>query len=261
MIASGWSPANHLISGRKEEGKGECAETSPSSVVQFERAGTKHTKTPMGSQPSLVVLFILNYTAQTMDLVVEKREKFGKATAEMRRQGMIPGELYGPGVANLHLTIPVKNLTKVLKSAGETSLVTVVIPDGAKEDRRQVFVYDVQNDPVTDDIVSVDFYQVKMDQKIVISVPLTFAGEAPAIKSESGILVKAVQEIKIEALPADIPHEIILNLGSLTKIGQSIAVKDLALGAKVRVMLEPEAVIVTVTAQIAEEEQPVAEVN
>ncbi len=196
-----------------------------------------------------------------MDLVVEKREKFGKATSEMRRRGLVPAELYGPGIPNIHLAIPVKNLTKVLKTAGESSLVNVVIMGGSKEDRRQVFVYDVQNDPVTDEIVAVDLYQAKLDQKIIISVPLTFVGEAPAVKSESGILVKAVQEIKIEALPADIPHEIIVNLESLTKIGQSIAVKDLAIGAKVKVMLEAEAVVATVTAQIAEEEQPVAEVK
>lgn len=186
-----------------------------------------------------------------MELAVQKREKFGKAVSTLRQQGLIPAELYGRGVENLHLAIPVKEFKKVFKQAGESSMVNVVLGN----EKRPVMISGVATDPVTDEVLSVDFYQVRLDEKIKIKVPLEFTGEAPAIKDFKGILVKAMQELEVEALPTNIPRSLIVDLTKLAAIGQSVYAKDLAVPSDVKLLVGPEAVIATVTAQMTEEQE------
>ena len=94
-----------------------------------------------------------------MELVVQKREQFGREVVKLRKQGMIPAELYGRGVKNEHLAIPVKDFRRVFKQAGESTLIDVMV-DGQK---RPAMIYDVMTDPVTDEILNVDFYQIRLD--------------------------------------------------------------------------------------------------
>ncbi len=186
-----------------------------------------------------------------MELAVQKREKFGKETRALREQGLIPAELYGKGVKNLHLAIPAKDFRKVFKAAGESTMINVLI-DGEK---RPAMIYDVAIDPVSDEILNVDLYQVRLDEKIKIKVPIEFIGEAVAIKDKGGVLVKAMQEIEVEALPVNIPRSISVDVSKLDDIGQSITVKDLDIGADVKALAEDNSVVVTVTAKMTEEEE------
>lgn len=186
-----------------------------------------------------------------MELVVQKRTKFGRALKSLRSEGMIPAELYGKGIKNEHLSVPVKDFRKAFKEAGESTMISVVI-DG---DKRPVIIADVAVDPVSDEILNVDFYQVRLDEKIRVKVPIEFIGEAPAIKDKAGVLVKAMQELEVEALPASIPHSIQVDLSKLTDIGNTIAVKDLVSGKEIKFLGDPNAVLVTITAQMTEEEE------
>lgn len=186
-----------------------------------------------------------------MNLAVEQRETFGKATNILRRAGKVPAELYGRGVANLHLAVSRKDLEKAFRAAGESSVVTVRIGS----ESRPVLINDVSRDPVTDEIRSVDFYQVALDQTIRVKVALAFAGEAPAVKNFGGVLVKALQELEVEAFPMNIPSGIQVPLGNLTEIGTSIHVDALAVPAGVKILADPKAVVATVTAQVTEEEE------
>lgn len=186
-----------------------------------------------------------------MELQVQKREKFGKAVSVLRQQGLIPAELYGRGVENLHLAVPTKEFRKVFKQAGESSMVNVVLGN----EKHPVMISGVATDPVTDEVLSVDFYQVRLDEKIKIKVPLEFTGEAPAIKDFKGILVKAMQELEVEALPTNIPRSLVVDLTKLAAIGQSVYAKDLAVPSDVKLLVGPEAVIATVTAQMTEEQE------
>ncbi len=186
-----------------------------------------------------------------MELVVQKREKFGKATNALRKTGMIPAELYGKGVQNLHLAVPMKDFKKVFKAAGESTLIDVMIGG----EKRPAMIYDVALDPVTDEITSVDLFQVRLDQKIKIRVPLEFVGESLAIKDEHGILVKPMQEIEIEALPNKMPHSIKVDISKIAHIGQVVNVGDLKLGDDVKIHADLTAVLATVTAQMTEEQE------
>ena len=100
----------------------------------------------------------------------------------------------------------------------------------------------------------VDFYLVKMDEKIRTSVQLNFVGEAPAVKEKSGVLIKAMDEIEVEALPADLPHQIDVDLSVLVDLNQSIHVKDLVVSDKVRLFADEDTTVATVTEQRVEEE-------
>ena len=186
-----------------------------------------------------------------MELAVQKRDVVGRSVKHLREQGLIPAELYGKGIPNIHLSIPAKEFKKVFKAAGENTVVTLVV-DGKKH---PVLIQDVAQDVLSDEIVNVDLYQVRMDEKLKVEVPLEFMGIAPAVKTKNGLLIKALQVLEIEALPADIPHHIAVDISKLEDIGQSIYVKDLAVPAKARSLVSGDTVVATVTAKVTEEEE------
>ncbi len=183
----------------------------------------------------------------------------GKSVKTLRKNGLVPAELYGHNLANIHLTVSVKEFFRIFKQVGESTVIELIF-DGAEglkgEKKFNVLIHDVLRDPLTDEFSHIDFYAVKMDEKIKTKVSVVFVGEAPAVKEKGGILVKAIQEIEVEALPADLPHNIEVNLGSLTDIGSTISVKDINIGPKAKILINPEAVIASVIKQKEEEAAP-----
>ncbi len=184
-----------------------------------------------------------------MDLIVQKREKFGKQTQALRREGLIPAELYGHGLENLHLSVPAKEFTKVFKQAGESTLINIVL----ENEKRPVMIHDLSRHPLTDEILNIDFYQVRLDERIKVKVPLNFTGEAPAVKERGGVLIKAMHEIEVEALPQNIPPSLEASLLKLTDLNQSLHVKDLNIPEGIKLLVNPETVIATVKERAAEE--------
>jgi len=186
-----------------------------------------------------------------MELLVQKREIFGKQVKSLRQKGLVPAELYGKGVKNLHLEIPIKDFNKVFKQAGESSLVHIIVEDK----KHLVMISDVQRDPLTNEVLNVDLHQVRIDEKLKIKVPIEFIGVASAVKEKNGILVKTMHEIEVETLAGNIPRSIPVQLEGLTEIGHSVYVKDLSFPEGVRPLVTGETAIVTVTPQITEEEE------
>ena len=196
-----------------------------------------------------------------MDLSVQTREKLGKAVKSLRREGLIPAELYGHGVANLHLSVPKKEFAKVFKDAGMNTLINLLV-NGKKQpaerdspERRPVLIHEIEKNYLTDEVAHVDFYQVRMDEKLKAKIPLEFIGESPAVKEKAGILNKAMTEIEVEALPADLPHRLSVDLSRLLNLNQSIYVRDIKIPKNAEVLVDPGTVIITVTPPVAEEEK------
>lgn len=185
-----------------------------------------------------------------MELTAQKREIFGKKAKALRRQGFVPAELYGHGLDNLHLMVPAKDFSKVFKEVGESTIVKLKVEDS----KFNVLIHDFQKNSLTDEFSHIDFYSVRMDEKIRTFVPLEFIGEAPAVKEQGGILVKAMQEVEIEALPADLLHHINVDIGLIKAIGDSIFIKDLNFNKGVKVLVGPETVVATVIEMAKEEE-------
>jgi large subunit ribosomal protein L25 len=184
------------------------------------------------------------------DLQVQKREASEKVNA-LREKGFIPVELYGKGVENLHLAVSGKEFKKVFKEAGESTIVNAVV--GTK--KYPVIIHDVSYDGITNDVLNIDLYQVRMDEKIKIMVPIEFIGISPAIKEKNGLLIKSIHELEVEALPMDIPHNFQIDISKITEIEQSLYVKDLNLPKGIKVLVDLETVIATVTAKLTEEEE------
>lgn len=177
-----------------------------------------------------------------MDLAVQKREKFGKANRALRQKGLVPAEFYGRGVENKHLSVNGRDFLKVFREAGENTIVNLVIG----ELKEPALIYDVVKDPLTEEVIHVDFYKVRMDEEIRAHIPLRFVGESLAVKERLGTLNKAMGEVEVEALPGNLPHDIEVDLSNLVDLNKSIHVRDLKVPEKVKVLLEPETVVATV---------------
>jgi len=170
------------------------------------------------------------------------RNDFGKKTKSIKKQGGIPGVVYGPGVKNLSLQVEEKEFKKVLRLAGESSLIELLV-DGEK---RPVLINEIQKNPITDNIIHVDFFQASLKEEVEVSVPLVFEGVAPAEKDLGGTLNKNMLEIEVKALPQNLPHEIKVSVDSLKTFEDHIMVKDLILPKDVRALKEPDEIVASV---------------
>lgn len=187
-----------------------------------------------------------------------KIRKEGDKTDELREKGQIPGVLYGPGVENVSLSVGVKDLEKIYKEAGESSLITLSV-DSKKY---MVLIHDMEIDSLSQNPLHVDFYQPKLDEEIIAEIPLVFEGESFAVKDLGGTLIKNAHEVEVKALPQNLPHEIKINIETLKTFEDTITVKDLNVPENVKVMKEPDEIIALVSApQKVEEdlEKPIEE--
>lgn len=195
-----------------------------------------------------------------MELNVQKREIFGKKVKSLRERDFIPAELYGHGFENIHLSVLARDFSRVFKEAGESTIIKLKVESDKEKGEFNVLINDFQKSPLTNEISHIDFYSVRMDEKITAAVPLEFINESPAVKEKIGILIKAMHEIEVEALPANLPHHIEVDIGNLSDIGTSIRVKDLKINKGVKLLVDQETVVATV-AEMAKEEEVVAPVS
>ena len=115
-------------------------------------------------------------------------------------------------------------------------------------------IHDIAKDAISDDILHADFYKVNLDEKIKAKITVVFVGESPAVKDFGGICLRNINELEIEALPQDLPHEITIDMSSLKNMGDQILVKDLKLSDKLKVIAEAEEIIATVQEPMSEAE-------
>ena len=183
-----------------------------------------------------------------------KRTALGRKVRALRKAGVVPANIFGKKIKSLAIQIEVKSLKDVLKKAGETNLIDVVI-EGEKT--HPVLVAGYSQDPVDGSLLHVDFHEVDLNVKTTAMVPLKAVGESEAVKA-GNVLVLQRNEIEVEALPADLPNEIEVDITTLTEVGSTIHAKDLKLDrSKVTLMVEDEEVIATVQ-EPAQEEAPAA---
>lgn len=168
-----------------------------------------------------------------MELKAKKREIAGKKVTELRRQGLIPGVVYGNGIEATPLTVTSKEFDRCFKVAGESSLVTLSVEGESKP--RNVLIYDISQDFRTNAVAHVDFYQVRMDEKIKAKVQLEFIGTSLSEK-EGNTLVKNIHEIEVEALPSDLPSGVQIDLSALKTLEDRITLGSINLGLSVKIL-------------------------
>jgi large subunit ribosomal protein L25 len=162
---------------------------------------------------------------------------------KLRQQGLIPAELYGHNVPNVHLTLDQNNFEKVLRQAGESTIIELIDPDGKTHN---VLIHDVQKHYLTSEPIHVDFYEVKMTERLTATVELQFIGESKAVRELGGNLLKVMTEVEVECLPADLPSHIEVDISALKTFEDVILVKDLKVSDKVTLNADAEETVVKV---------------
>lgn len=172
----------------------------------------------------------------------------GSKVKQIRDSGFIPAVLYGKDQEPIALQVPNKDFNKTFKAAGESTLVYISV-DGQTY---PTIIHDIARHPSSDAIIHADFYKVNLSQKIKTMVPVVLIGESQAVK-DGGILIRNVNEVEVEALPQDLPHEITFDISALVAFGNQILLKDAKIGDKVEVLGNAEEIIAAVQEPISEE--------
>ena len=189
---------------------------------------------------------------QQVELEVEVRELTGKGPArEIRREGKIPGVLYGQGKST-SLTLNPKDLSKILHSAsGENALINLKIKGAKTKTNRTAILRDFQTDPITGQVLHADLFEISMTQAIRVKVPVEVAGGVPAGVKEGGVLQHNMREVEVECLPTAIPDRFSLDASALN-IGDAIHVREMVVPPGVKVLEDSDKVLISVAAPISE---------
>lgn len=186
-----------------------------------------------------------------IELQAKQRSILGKKIRSIRSQGETPAILYGGGEKNTPLFVSTKEFQRIFREAGESSIVTLHIEGSGT---KNVLIHDVARDPISGKPTHVDFYAVRMDKPIEATVPLVFEGEAEAVKALGGVLVKVLHELKMEVLPKDLPHEIVIDISVLRTFEDQVLVKHITLPTSAHVLVEGDQVVALVEPPRTQEE-------
>jgi large subunit ribosomal protein L25 len=189
-----------------------------------------------------------------MSLQVEKREKTGKGGCrQARMRGLIPGVVYGSGKDSVPIQVDRKTFVETMKKAGENPIVLLKLSDTGQE--RHAMIRDMQRNPVSRQVIHIDFQRIEMTDKVRVTVPVELVGTAHGVKVQGGLIDFVVREVHVECLPGDIPKHLDLDVTEL-HAGQHAAAKDLKLPEGVTLLDDPERVILSVVHARTEETGP-----
>ena len=189
-------------------------------------------------------------------LNAESRDVIGKQVKALRRQGKLPGILYGRSMQPTPIMMDLRDATRTLVQLAPSALVTVVLAG----EKHLALVREKQRDFIRGTLKHVDFQTVSMKEKLRVNVIIDLVGLAPAVKDFNGVLVEGLTEVEVECFPQDLPSKISVDISGLNKIGDSVTVRDLVMPPNVASLDNPDEMIVIVTAQAAEEVVEVAPV-
>jgi large subunit ribosomal protein L25 len=192
-----------------------------------------------------------------LELTLDAREAQGKANKRLRREGIVPGVVYGKGEGSTNVQVDAKTFETLYRAAGRTSVVKFRLPGASRA--TSGFIKSVQRHPLSGNAIHVDYYLVNLNVEMEVDVPLVFTGEAPAVEETGGTLLHNLNAIHVKALPSDIPHEVTVDVSVLRSLDVAIHVRDLSLNRDlVQVMTDGETLVATVVPPRVEvEEEPV----
>ena len=192
-------------------------------------------------------------TAQHTLTVQRRPTKGTRPVKRLRRQGVVPGVVYGKEMESIPVVVNHKELTKLLHSkAGEHALVTLRLEDTVSWEK-PVLVKALQHDPLDGHVLHVDFHAISLTERLRVKVPVLLKGEAVGVKQGGGILEHFLREVEVECLPTEIPAGVEFDVSPL-KVGETVHVRDLVLLKNAKITSDPEGVIASV--QLPKEEKP-----
>ena len=193
-----------------------------------------------------------------LSLHAEERKVLGKKVKNLRKDGILPAHVFGKGVEGESVSVIAKDFLKVFKTAGETGLIDLKI--GA-EKVRPVLIREVSYNPVSGDLIHIDFYQVNLSEKVKVSVPIVQIGEQPeSVHLGETIVLQTLNEVEVEALPADLPENIEVDITSLKNVDDAITVGQLSVDKeKITIHADPEEIVVKLAPAVSAETQALLE--
>jgi large subunit ribosomal protein L25 len=195
-----------------------------------------------------------------LELTLDAREALGKANKRLRREGIVPGIVFGKGEPSTPVQVDAKAFETLYRAAGRTSVVQIKLP--GRSGATSGIIKSVQRNPLSGGAIHVDFFLVNLTQEMEIDVPLVFVGEAPAVELTGGTLLHNLSSLHVKALPNDIPHEVSVDVSVLTSLDVAIHVRDLSLNRDlVHVLTDGDTLVATVVPPRAEEPEPEPELT
>ena len=185
-------------------------------------------------------------TTESIRLELEPRVVLGKKVKQLRRAGTIPVHVYGPGTEPRSLQCEQRQLLRVLAQAGSTNPVNLTVQGEAGE--RLAFAREIQWSPVRGELLHVDVLAVAVTEKVTAQVPINLIGESPAARETGGSVAQALYFLDVEALPLEIPNEVVIDLSVLVETNSVVRAGELSLDDNVTMMTDPDAMVVRVDA-------------
>lgn len=190
---------------------------------------------------------------------IDQRQVLGKRVRRLRRDGVLPANIYGRGIPSVAVQMPLRAAREMLTVHGTNTLIRVQV--SGESESRPVTVRAVKRHPASGALEHLDFYQVDLARTMRATVPVTLIGEAPAVSTSGGILLHAVDSVQIEALPSDIPTHLEVSVDGLEEIDDQVTVADLIVPAGVTLHVDSDLMLARVTRPrlIVEEEEELPE--
>lgn len=188
------------------------------------------------------------------NLTAEKRTILGKQVKYLRREGILPANMFGKGIKSTSLQLPLKDFQNVYSIVHETGLVDLTVGS----ETHPVLIQNIHIHPITHTPLHADFFKVNLKEKVKASVPIIAVGEPKAVLDKIGVLLQPLSEVEVEALPADLPEHIEVNIESLANIDDSITLGDLKVPSGVELIAEPTEMVFRIGELVSEEAEELA---
>jgi len=176
-------------------------------------------------------------------LNAEKRDLVGKKVKGLRREGKLPAVIYGQEIEPMSITLETKQVHQVLKVVGANTLISIKV---GKEEFLTL-VREIQREVIVRDLLHMDFQAVSLEETITTSLPVVMVGVAPAIEDFEALLIVGMDELQIEAKAKDLPDTISVDVSGINEIGDNIMVKDLVISGDVKILDDPDGVVIVAT--------------
>lgn len=186
-------------------------------------------------------------------LAVEKRKILGKKVKKLRREGVLPANVYGKNIKSVSVQVSQKEFDKVFKEAGETGLVDLQLEGKILP----VLIHNVQTDYLGNKLHA-DFFQVNLKEKVKTMVPIVIIGEPKAVTDKVGLLMQIISEVEVEALPEELPEKIEVNVEPLAQVDEQVTVEDLKIAKGVTILTDLTQVVVKISELVSKEAEALA---
>ncbi|MBI3380241.1 50S ribosomal protein L25 [Candidatus Gottesmanbacteria bacterium] len=187
-------------------------------------------------------------------LNANKRTVVGRKVKQLRKEGLVPANIYGKKVKSQSVSVAEKEFSSIFSKVGETGLVELML----EKQSHPVLIHNVALHPVTGAPLHIDFFQVDLHEKVTTKVPLSFVGESPAVKDKLGVLLNILSVVEIEALPTDLPEKLEVDINGLKAVGDTLKVSDLKVSDKIKILSDVNLEVTKVAPLVSKEAEQMA---